>query len=64
MRREHMMQGNGRRLEPRNSCWIILLIVSRKVSEKNDTIILFVQFIYPDFSNLFFALYLQRLAVA
>jgi hypothetical protein len=53
MRREHMMRGNGRRLEPRNRCWIILLIVSREVSEKNDTIDLFVQFIYYDFANLF-----------
>jgi hypothetical protein len=31
------------------------------VSEKNDTIILLVQFIYLDFANLFFSLYLQRL---
>ena len=58
------MQGNGKRLEPRNKCWIILLIVSREVSEKNDTIILLVQFIYLDFANLFFSLYLQRLDVA
>jgi hypothetical protein len=29
----------------------------REVSEKNDTIILLVQFIYPDFDNLFFSLY-------
>jgi hypothetical protein len=58
-----MMQGNGKRLEPRNRCWIILLIASREVSEKNDTIILLVQFIYPDFDNLIFSLYLQRLDV-
>jgi hypothetical protein len=58
------MQGNGKRLEPRNRCWIILLIVSREVSEKNNTIIFLVQFIYPDFANLFFSLYLQRLNVA
>jgi hypothetical protein len=63
MRREHMMQGNGRRLEPRNRCWIILLIVSREMSEKNDMIVLFVQFIYPDFANLFVSLHLQRLHV-
>jgi hypothetical protein len=56
-----MMQGNGRQLEPRNRCWIILLIVSREVSEKNDTIILLVQIIYPNFANLFFSLYLQKL---
>jgi hypothetical protein len=37
------------------------LIASREVSEKNDTIILLVQFIYLDFANLFFSLYLQRL---
>jgi hypothetical protein len=41
-----------------------LLIASREVSEKNDTIILLVQFIYLDFANLFFSLYLQRLDVA
>jgi hypothetical protein len=58
------MQGNGKRFEPRNRCWIILLIVSREVSEKNNTIIFLVQFIYPDFANLFFSLYLQRLNVA
>jgi hypothetical protein len=58
-----MMQGTGKRLEPRNRCWIILLIASREVSEKNDTIILLVQFIYPDFDNLIFSLYLQRLDV-
>jgi hypothetical protein len=63
MRREHRMQGNGRRLEPRNRCWIILLIVSREVSEKNDIIVLFVQFIYLDFANVFVSLYLQRLDV-
>jgi hypothetical protein len=57
------MQGNGRRLEPRNRCWIILLIVSREVSEKNDIIVLFVQFIYLDFANVFVSLYLQRLDV-
>jgi hypothetical protein len=59
-----MMQGNGRQLEPRNRCWIILLIVSREVSEKNDNKILFVQFIYPYLANLFFQLYLQILDVA
>jgi hypothetical protein len=58
------MQVNEKRLEPRNRCWIILLIASREVSEKNDTIIMLVQFIYLDFTNLFFSLYLQRLDVA
>jgi hypothetical protein len=51
------MQGNEKWLEPKNRCWIILLIASREVSEKNE-------FIYPDFANLFFSLYLQRLDVA
>jgi hypothetical protein len=58
------MQGNRRRLEPRNRCRIISLIVLRKVSEKNDMIVLFVQFIYPDFANLFVSLHLQRLDVS
>ena len=58
------MQGNGKRLKPRNRCWIILLIASREVSEINDIIIMLVQFIYPDFANLIFSLYLQRLEAA
>ena len=58
------MQGNGKRLKPRNKCWIILLIASREVSEINDIIIMLVQFIYPDFANLIFSLYLQRLEAA
>jgi hypothetical protein len=59
MRREHKMQGNGirRQLEPRNRCWGILLVVSVEVSEKNDMIISLVQFIYPDFANLFVSLH-------
>jgi hypothetical protein len=64
MRREHMMQGNGKRLKPRNRCWIILLIALTEVSEKNDAIIMLVQFIYLYFANLFCSLYLQRLDVA
>jgi hypothetical protein len=58
------MQGNGKRLEPRNRCWGILLIVSVEVSEKNDMIVSFVQFIYPDFVNLFVTIHLQRLDVS
>ena len=58
------MQGNEKRLKPRNRCWIILLIASREVSEINDIIIMLVQFIYPDFANLIFSLYLQRLEAA
>jgi hypothetical protein len=57
------MQGNGRWLELRNRCWRILLIVSVEVSEKNDTIVLFVHFIYPVFANLFVSLHLQILDV-
>jgi hypothetical protein len=58
------MQGNGKRLEPRNRCWGILLIVSVEVSEKNGMIVSFVQFIYPVFANLFVTLHLQRLDVS
>jgi hypothetical protein len=63
MRREHMMQGNGRRLEPRIRCWGILLIVSVEVSEIIDMIVSLIQFIYPNFANLFVSLHLQELDV-
>jgi hypothetical protein len=43
MRIEHRMQENGRRLEPRNRCWEILLVVLVEVSEKKDMLVSLVQ---------------------
>jgi hypothetical protein len=38
MRIEHRMQENGRRLEPRNRCWGILVVLV-EVSEKKDMLV-------------------------
>jgi hypothetical protein len=60
---ENKMQENERRLESRNRCWGILLVVGVQVSEKRDILVLLVHCIYLVFSNLFVPLYLQRLDV-